>query len=128
MYLSAHAHSIADQHSAAAVFAARALQLSPNDPLAFEAHMALGEGAIRESRYEDAAECFARAARTNPKFSTAYFFRAMSQARAGHADRAVPSLRLGRELEPHFELACCSRLEWSRRSRTNSPKARVSFG
>jgi adenylate cyclase len=102
MYLSAHAHSIADQHSAAAVFAARALQLSPNDPLAFEAHMALGEGAIRESRYEDAAECFARAARTNPKFSTAYFFRAMSQARAGHADRAVPSLRLGRELEPHF--------------------------
>jgi hypothetical protein len=25
-----------------------------------------------------------------------------------------------------FELACCSRLKWSRRSRTNSPKARVS--
>ena len=102
MYLSAHAHSIADRHSAAAVFAARALQLSPNDPLAFEAHMALGEGAVRESRYEDAAECFARAARTNPKFSTAYFFRGMSQALAGHADRAGASIRLGQELEPHF--------------------------
>jgi adenylate cyclase len=102
MYLSAHAHSIAGQHAAAAVFAGRALQLSPNDPLAFEAHMALGEGAIRESRYEDAAECFARAARTNPKFSTAYFFRAMSQARAGHSDQAGASLRLGRELEPNF--------------------------
>ena len=101
-YLSAHAHSIAGQHAAAAIFAGRALQLSPNDPLAFEAHMALGEGAIRESRYEDAAECFARAARTNPKFSTAYFFRGMTQARAGHADRAGPCLRLGRELEPHF--------------------------
>ena len=101
-YLSAHAHSIAGQHAAAAIFAGRALQLSPNDPLAFEAHMALGEGAIRESRYEDAAECFARAARTNPKFSTAYFFRGMAQARAGHADRAAPCLRLGRELEPHF--------------------------
>jgi hypothetical protein len=64
--------------------------------------MALGEGAIREGRYEDAAECFARATRTNPKFSTAYFFRGMSQALAGHPDQAGPSLRLGQELEPHF--------------------------
>jgi adenylate cyclase len=102
MYLSAHAYSIADQHSTAVAFANRALQLSPYHALAFEAHMALGEGAIRESRYEDAAECFARAARTNPKFSTAYFFRGMSQALAGRADQAGPSLRLGQRLEPHF--------------------------
>ena len=102
MYLSAHAHSIADQHAAAAVFADRALQLSPNDRLAFEAHMALGEGAIRESRYDDAAECFARAARAKPKFSTAYFFRGMSQALAGHAGRADSALRQGYELEPNF--------------------------
>jgi TolB-like protein len=127
MHLNAHAHSIAGQHAAAAIFAGLALHLSPNDPLAFEAHMALGEGAIRESRYEDAAECFARAARTNPKFSTAYFFRAMSQARAGHADRAGLSLRLGKSSNRIFERACCSRLEWRPRSRTNSPKARVSF-
>jgi adenylate cyclase len=102
MYLSAHAHSIADQYAAPAVFADRALQLSPNDRLAFEAHMALGEGAIRESRYDDAAECFARAARAKPKFSTAYFFREMSQALAGHADRADPALRPGYEQEPNF--------------------------
>jgi adenylate cyclase len=102
MYLSAHAHSIADQHAAAAVFADRALQLSPNDRLAFEAHMALGEGAVRDGRYDDAAECFGRAARAKPKFSTAYFFRGMSQALAGHADPAGLSLRLGQELEPNF--------------------------
>ena len=102
LYLSAHAHSIAGHHPVAAVFADRALQLSPSDPLAFEAHMALGEGAVRESRYEDAAECFARAARANPKVSTAYFFRGMSQALAGCADQAGPSLRLGRQLEPNF--------------------------
>ncbi len=102
LYLSAHAHTIAGQHRAGAVFAGRALQLSPHDPLAFEAHMALGEGAVRESRFDDAAECFARAARANPKFSTPYFFRGMAQALAGHADRAGPALRLGRELEPHF--------------------------
>jgi hypothetical protein len=64
--------------------------------------MALGEGAVRDSRYEDAAECFARAARTNPRFSTAYFFRGMSQALAGHPDRAGASIRLGQELEPRF--------------------------
>jgi hypothetical protein len=29
LYLSAHAHSIADRHSAATIFAGRALQLSP---------------------------------------------------------------------------------------------------
>ena len=102
LYLSAHAHSIAGQYAAAAPLAARALQLSPYDPLAFEAHMALGEGAASESRFDDAAECFGRAARANPKFSTPYFFRGMAQALAGHADRAGPALRLGRELEPHF--------------------------
>jgi tetratricopeptide (TPR) repeat protein len=50
----------------------------------------------------EAEQAFARAARTNPRFSTAYFFHGMAQARAGHADRAGPCLRSGRELEPHF--------------------------
>lgn len=64
--------------------------------------MALGEGAIRDARYEDAAECFARAARINPKFSTAHFFRGMSHALAGDVRQAGLSLRFGRQLEPQF--------------------------
>ena len=66
------------------------------------AHGSWGRSDSTKAATEDAAECFARAARANPKFSTAYFFRGMAQARAGHADRAGPCLRLGRELEPHF--------------------------
>ena len=125
LYLSAHAHSIAGQHAAAAVFAGRALQLSPNDPLAFEAHMALGEGAIRESRYEDAAECFARAARTNPKFSTAYFFRGMAQALSGPCRSGGPLLPAGARAGAAFSNAHAVR-DWNgagARARTRRGRA-----
>ena len=83
-------------------FADRALSLNPFDPLAFEAHMALGEAAVQDDRYDDASACFARAARAKPSFSTAYIYQAMALAQAGHVDRATNPLRRGFELEPAF--------------------------
>ena len=102
LYLGAQAHGLAGHPETATSFANRALRLSPFDPLAFQAHMALGEAALVETRYEDAAACFGRAAQTNTNFSTAYFFRAIALALTGRKEEALPSLRRGLELEPGF--------------------------
>ena len=104
LYLGAQAHAMAGHPEIAASLANRALRLSPFDPLAFEAHMALGEGALQEERYGDAAACFARAAQANASFSSAYFFQAIALAWAGREAEAQPLVRRGLELEPGFQI------------------------
>ena len=102
LFLGAQGNALAGRSEPAMSFASRALRLSPFDPLAFEAHLALGEAALQDGRYDDAASCFASAARAKPSFSTAYIFQAIALALAGHADRAMPRARRGLELEPGF--------------------------
>ena len=102
LYLGAQAHALAGECETATSFADRALWLNPFDPLAFEAHMALGESALQDDRCEDAAACFARAARSKPNFSTAYIYQAIALAQAGRAARAMDRLKRGLELEPGF--------------------------
>ena len=101
-YLASHAHAIVDDGRRATAFADRAFRLSPFDPLAFEANLALGNLAMREARHEDAAACFARSVRINPRFSTGHFFRAMALALAGRREGADLAAREGRRLEPEF--------------------------
>jgi adenylate cyclase len=103
LYLGAHANgALGDRWRRATALASRALRLSPFDRNAFEAHMALGDAALQEERYEDAVCCFARATQTNGKYSTGYFFHAMALALAGRSDDAGPSIARGLELEPTF--------------------------
>jgi TolB-like protein len=102
LYLGAQAHALAGECETAMSLADRALSLSPLDPLTFEAHMALGESAVQDDRYEDAAACFACAARAKPNFSTAYIYQAIALAQAGRTGRAMDRLRRGFELEPGF--------------------------
>jgi tetratricopeptide (TPR) repeat protein len=104
LYLGAQAHGLGGHPETATSFANHALRLSPFDPLAFQAHMALGEAAILEARYEDAAACFGGAAQTNTNFSTAYLFQAIALALAGRREEAMPSVRRGLELEPSFSI------------------------
>jgi len=104
LYLGALANGGGGRPEKATSLAVRALRLSPFDPLAFEAHMALGVSALQEARYEDAAPHFGRAAQANAKFSTAYFFHAIALALAGRAEEARPLLRRGLELEPGFSI------------------------
>ena len=104
LYLGAQAHACAGRPKSATSFAERALRLSPFDPLAFEAHMALGESALLEARYDDAAACFAKSQQANAKFSTAYFFQAIALAWAGRKEQAEPFVRRGLELEPGFRV------------------------
>jgi adenylate cyclase len=82
LYLGAQAHGMAGHAETATSFANRALRLSPFDPQAFEAHMALGEAALVE----------------------AYLFQAIPLALAGRKEEAQPFLRRGFELEPAFRI------------------------
>ena len=89
----------------ATAYANRALRLSPFDPLAFSAHLALGHVAILEARYEDAASLYASAVQANPRFSTLYFIRAAALALAGRAEEARPIAEQGLELEPDVRVS-----------------------
>ena len=105
LYLGAQAHSVAGDGDAAAALADRALLLSPFDPLAFQAHMALGELALERGRYDDAATCFGRAAQNNPGFSTAWLWQGMAMGLAGREKEARLIIQRGLELEPGYRAA-----------------------
>jgi tetratricopeptide (TPR) repeat protein len=108
LYLGAQSHALAGDIVIAAAFADRALQLSPFDPLAFEAHLGLGEAALAEERFDDAAACFGRVVDRNPYFSTGYFFQGMALALGGRAAEAGPVVRRGLELEAGFRVRLVS--------------------
>jgi TolB-like protein/class 3 adenylate cyclase len=101
-YFAALVNAFADRSAVAAIHANRALRLSPFDPSAFEAHLALGMGAIREGNYDDAALCFARGAQINSRHSLFPFFQAIALALGGHAGETASLVRRGFELEPGF--------------------------
>jgi adenylate cyclase len=58
-YFAALTNAFADKPEIEAFHANRALRLSPFDPSAFEAHLAIGMGAIRAGDYEEAVSRFA---------------------------------------------------------------------
>jgi adenylate cyclase len=102
LYLGAQAYALTGRRRLAASLADRALRLSPADAFAFQAHMALGETALQEDRFHDAASCFSRAAQAKPNFSTAHIYQAIALAQAGRPNEATNRLARGFELEPGF--------------------------
>jgi adenylate cyclase len=88
LYLGAQGYAAATNYQTAAYCAGRALQLSPFDPLAFQAHLDLGSAALQEERLDDAVACNARAVRANPSFSTPHIVLAIAQVLAGQEDEA----------------------------------------
>jgi len=103
-YMGAQIQAFGGNAAAATAHANRALRLSPFDPLAFAAHLALGMAAIQEARYDEAASFFAAALQANSRFSSLYFAQALALALAGRMDEAKPIVRLGLELEPAFRI------------------------
>ena len=103
-YYGALVNAFADRPKAVLFHANRALRLSPFDPKAFEAHLALGMAAVSEGRYDEAAASFARASEINPDESVMAFFHAIALALAGRVNDAAPSVRRGLALEPGFRL------------------------
>jgi TolB-like protein/Tfp pilus assembly protein PilF len=108
LYFGAHVHAYNGNVEVARSYAHRALRLSPFDPLVYEAHMALGFGAVQEARYEEAVTEFAKMVQANPVFSILHFLYAIVLALAGRAEDARPAVARGLELE--LEPSFCSRL------------------
>jgi adenylate cyclase len=104
LYLGAQGYAAATNYQTAAYCAGRALQLSPFDPLAFQALLGLGSAALQEERLDDAVACNARALRANPNFSTPHIVLAIAQVLAGREDEARRAARRGMELEPGFRV------------------------
>jgi adenylate cyclase len=113
-YFAALVNAFADRPAVAASHARRALRLSPFDPSAFEAHLALGMGAIREENYHEAASCFARGAQINSRHSLFPFFHAIALALAGRAEETTSLVQQGLELEPGFRIRIFSEFGMAR--------------
>ena len=103
-YYAALVNAFADRPEAVAFHANRALRLSPFDPKAFEAHLALGMAAISERNTDYAVACFARGSDINPDHSLMPFFHAIALALAGRPEDATSSMRRGLELQPGFRI------------------------
>jgi len=104
LYFGSVLYAFAGQPAKATSNAERALRLSPFDPMAYAAHLALGTAAIQQERYDEAVAHCAKAAQANPRFSTLYFFQAASLALAGRQEEARPAVQRLLELEPGFRL------------------------
>jgi tetratricopeptide (TPR) repeat protein len=115
-YFAALVNSFAQNPAAAAFHAKQALRLSPFDPSAFEAHLAMGMAAVGELHFEEAASHFAKASQINPRHSLFPFMHAIALALAGRTEEATSSLRRGLELEPSFGSASSPSSAWLSRS------------
>lgn len=108
LYLAAQVHGILGHSDKAAAYANRALRQSPFDFLMHEAYVALGNAALTETRYEEAASFYAKAMQSSPNLGTYYYFQAIALALAGRLEEARPLAERGFELEPQF------RVRWMR--------------
>jgi TolB-like protein/Tfp pilus assembly protein PilF len=104
LYLAAQVHSFAGHSDKAVAYANRALRQSPFDFLVHEAYVALGNAAIHETRYEEAASFYARAVQSSPKTGTYYLVQAIALALAGRLEEARPLVESGLEREPEFHV------------------------
>ena len=83
-------------------YAHRALRLSPFDPLAYAAHLALGIAAFHDGRYDEAAVYWGKCAQANPGFGAIAMGEAFSLALAGRMAEARAIFARAMELEPGF--------------------------
>jgi adenylate cyclase len=101
-YWGAIIHASSGNFAAVTGHANRALRLSPFDPLAFLAQIALGHVALVEGHYDEAASHYAKSVLASPRFIVAYFCQAIALALAGRVEEASPIVRLLLELNPGF--------------------------
>jgi TolB-like protein len=113
-YFAALVNSFAQDPAATAFHAKQALRLSPFDPSAFEAHLAMGMAAVGELHFEEAVSHFAKASQINPRHSLFPFMHAIALALAGRAEEATSLVRRGLELEPGFRIRIFSEFGMAR--------------
>jgi adenylate cyclase len=104
LFFGAELHAWKGESAVAVTYAQRALRLSPFDPLAYAAYIAMATAAIHEDRYDDAAAFYGKAAQANPGHGMFVLAQAQSLALAGRLDEARPIWAQGLKLEPEFRI------------------------
>ena len=89
----------------ATAYAETALRLSPLDPEAFAAYIALANIALLEANFDASARHFGKAGQINPRNPSIHLCQAIAVALAGRMDEAKPILNRALELEPGFRLS-----------------------
>jgi Flp pilus assembly protein TadD len=89
----------------AASYGRRALRLSPFDPAAYHAHMALTFAAIQEDRYDEAVVHGSKLAQVSPNFGSHVLNYAVALALAGRMEDARRVYARAREIEPSFSIS-----------------------
>jgi TolB-like protein/class 3 adenylate cyclase/Flp pilus assembly protein TadD len=104
-YLGAFLYGINGQSVVAAKYARRALRLSPFDPLAYHAHMALAFAAIQEDRYDEAVTHGAKLAQISPNLGGHVICYAVALALAGRIEEARLVCARALEIEPAISIS-----------------------
>jgi len=104
-FLGALVHAYSGNANAAITYANRGLRLSPFDTSAYVAYAALGIAAIQESRYNEAASHYARAAEASGGFIGNYLSQAVALALAGRKEEARAIVHRFVEPEPEFRFS-----------------------
>jgi TolB-like protein/tetratricopeptide (TPR) repeat protein len=88
----------------AITYAHRALRLSPFDPLAYHAYLALTLAAIQDDRYEEAVTHGRRLSQISPGFGSHVFAHAAALALTGRMDEGKRVFARALEIEPNYSL------------------------
>ena len=83
----------------------QALRLSPFDPSAFGAWLAVALARFGQARYEDAANAARKAIQRNPGFSNLHVILAAALVKLGHIDEAKVAAARVLALQPGFRIA-----------------------
>jgi adenylate cyclase len=89
---------------AATAYAQQALRLSPFDPLAYVADLALAIATFQEGRYNESVAHMEKCAQANPSLGVLAITQAEILALAGRLEDARPIFARGLELEPEFRI------------------------
>jgi adenylate cyclase len=93
-------YGLGGESAKAAALAERAVQLSPLDPLMWQAHFCLGHAALLDERNNDAISHYAKATQFNPQLGLLHSAYAVALALAGCVEEAELAGRKALELEP----------------------------
>jgi TolB-like protein/Flp pilus assembly protein TadD len=89
--------------------AARAIRLSPFDPLIYLPYVGLAYAHFAAGRFEEAAGAASRASQSNPKFSMPYVLQVAALANVGRAEEATAVAHRLRQVEPDLTVATAIR-------------------
>jgi adenylate cyclase len=105
LYFGAAIHSLNGDAAIANAYAQRALRLSPFDPQAFNAHWALGNIAMLEASFDEAASHYGKGAQANARSPSLHVVHAVALALAGRMEEAKPILLRALELGPGVRIS-----------------------